>query len=474
MMPVMESGLLTRARRVALVVIAFAVLATVVLVRATGASGSVVWADVEAAEAELATALTALRAVEEELDALESERSSLLNAIERLEQREQEIADQAQLEGATIRDRIARMYMTAGGTISQVAVVDTTDFAARVAYLGAISDRDRELVVQFALTVSDLLVLRQGAEERLAETADRATRLAGVVDERTADTDDARARLQTVRAEWDRFQAEQAAAVAEEIRRQEEERQAASGGGSTTTTAGQTGGGGTGSSTSSTTTTTIPWNPGAGTAQWRSVVEEVFANWGLSGTSCETRSGIEFCVGSQVDNAMKVIQCESNGNPMAVNPTSGTAGLFQNHPAYWQSRVDYIRAHHSDKAPNLPADASIFNPEYNTIVAAFLVWDNKEILLGRRPGGSIGGHPWPEFNFEMYYTGQSNGHSGPLAYGYSVSGKGPQPWGHWVGCGSTKPTNALGDSGIPWTYPAGQNLYDSGWIHPWATQQSPP
>jgi hypothetical protein len=468
MMPVMESGTLTRARRVALVAVALAVLGTVVLVRATGAAGAVAWADVEAAEAELAEALAALRAVEEELDALETERASLLTAIERLEQREQEIAQQALLEGATIRDRIARMYMTAGGAIAQVAVVDITDFAARVAYLGALSDRDRELVVSFAVTVADLQLLHLGAEERLGEAADRSQRLTVVLDERTADTDSARARLQTVRAEWDRFQAEQAAAAAEEVRRQEEGRQA-SVGGSTTTTAGNTGGG---SSTS--TTTTVAWNPGAGTAQWRPLVEGVFANWGLNGSSCETRNGIQFCVGPQVDNGMKVIQCESNGNPMAVNPNSGTAGLFQNHPAYWQSRVDFIRAHHSDKAPNLPADASIFNPEHNTTVAAFLVWDNKEILLGRRAGGSIGGHPWPEFNFEMYYTGQSNGHSGPLAYGYSVSGKGPEPWGHWVGCGSTKPTNALGDSGIPWTYPAGQNLYDSGWIHPWATQQSPP
>lgn len=473
MMPVMESAPLTQARRVALVAIAFAVLGTVVLVRATGAAGSVAWADVEAAEAELAGALAALRAVEEELDALETERSSLLNAIERLEQREQEIADQALLEGATIRDRIARMYMTAGGAISRVAVVDITDFATRVAYLGAISDRDRELVVQFAVTVADLQLLRQGAEERLVETADRAIRLAVVVEERTVDTDSARARLRTVRAEWDRFQAEQAAAAAEEIRRQEAEREASAGGGTTTSTAGQTGGS-SGGAGSTTTTTTIAWNPGAGTAQWRSLVDEVFANWGLNATSCETRNGIEFCVGPQVDNAMKVIQCESNGNPMAVNSTSGTAGLFQNHPAYWQSRVNFIRSHHSDKAPNLPADASMFNPEHNITVAAFLVWDNREILLGRRSGGSIGGHPWPEFNFDMYYTGQSNGHSGPLAYGYSVSGKGPQPWGHWVGCGSTKPTNALGDSGIPWTWPAGQNLYDSGWIHPWATQQSPP
>lgn len=469
MMPAMESGTLSRARRVALVAIALAVLGAVVMVRATGASGAVAWADVEAAEAELAEALAAQRAVQDELDALESERTSLFTAIERLEQREQEIANQAVVEGATIRDRIARMYMTAGGSVSQVAVVDITDFAARVAYIGAISERDRELVVQFAVTVSDLQLLRQAAEERLDETADRVTHLAAVVEERAADTDAARSRLQTVRAEWDRFQAEQAAALAEELRRQEEERQASAGGGTTSSTAGQTGGGGASSST-----TTIPWNPGAGTAQWRPLVAEVFANWGLDATSCASRNGIEFCVGPQVDNAMKVIQCESNGNPMAVNPSSGTSGLFQNHPAYWQSRVNFIRAHHSDKAPNLPADASIFNPEHNITVAAFLVWDNKEILLGRRPGGSIGGHPWPEFNFEMYYTGQSNGHSGLLAYGYSVSGKGPEPWGHWVGCGSTKPTNALGDSGIPWTWPAGQNLYDSGWIHPWATQQSPP
>ena len=140
------------------------------------------------------------------------------------------------------------------------------------------------------------------------------------------------------------------------------------------------------------------------------------------------------------------MDCESGGNPMAKNPSSGTSGLFQNHPYYWQYRVDRIRAYHADKEPDLPADASIFNPEYNTAVAALLVWESRETLLGNRGGGGWSPAVWPEFNFDRYEE---------VGRGYSVWGLGPGPWGHWT-CGGYR------------------GIWVGSWIHPWAEQQTPP
>jgi len=35
---------------------------------------------------------------------------------------------------------------------------------------------------------------------------------------------------------------------------------------------------------------------------------------------------------------MLLIECESNGDPNAINPTSGTSGLFQHRPVWWDGR----------------------------------------------------------------------------------------------------------------------------------------
>jgi cell division protein FtsB len=453
----MQSSSPGTTRRVVGTIAAVAVTASLLAVGGWPAFGAVSWSDVTAAEAEVSQASRQLAEAQAELDALRTERDGLIAAVARLEGREAEIARLAEIEGASIRDRIARMYMTAGASAVHVAATDLSDFATKAAYLGAISERDRELVIQFAVTVTDLEALRLTAEERLAETADLAVAAEATVESRRADLDRSLLRLETVRAEWERFEAAQRAAEEEDLRRQEAEM----GGGGTPPTSPP-------GTSPTTTTTTVPWSPSAGVEQWLPLVTEVFRRWGLTETTCETRNGIQFCVGPQVDAALRVIQCESSGNPMAVNSRSGTAGLFQNHPAFWQDRVNRVRSQHPEKHPDMPADASIFNPEYNIAVAALLVWEGKEVLLGRRGGGGSRGVPWPEFNFDRYYNGS------PVAYGYSVWGRGPNPWAHWVGCAATRGVNALGDSGIPYTFPYGQNLYDSGWIHPWARQQTPP
>ena len=68
---------------------------------------------------------------------------------------------------------------------------------------------------------------------------------------------------------------------------------------------------------------------------------------------------------ADVDRAMRVLACESNGDPGAVNPTSGAAGLFQHMPRFWEER--------SWAAGYCGRD--IFDPVANVAVAAWLAYD---------------------------------------------------------------------------------------------------
>jgi len=65
---------------------------------------------------------------------------------------------------------------------------------------------------------------------------------------------------------------------------------------------------------------------------------------------------------SHVDAALRVLACESHGNPGAVNPSSGASGLFQHMPRYWADR----------SAAAGWAGADIMDPEANVAVAAWL------------------------------------------------------------------------------------------------------
>lgn len=63
-----------------------------------------------------------------------------------------------------------------------------------------------------------------------------------------------------------------------------------------------------------------------------------------------------------VNDALLIIQCESNGDPNAVNPYSGAAGLFQFLPGTWA--VAAVGAGYPE--------ASAFDPEANIAAAAWL------------------------------------------------------------------------------------------------------
>jgi soluble lytic murein transglycosylase-like protein len=88
------------------------------------------------------------------------------------------------------------------------------------------------------------------------------------------------------------------------------------------------------------------WPTGPGPEGWRTLIEEYF------------RAG-------DVARAMRVMACESLGDPNARNPRSGASGLFQHMPRYWSER----------SASAGFGGRSIFDPEANVGVAAWMIYE---------------------------------------------------------------------------------------------------
>lgn len=101
--------------------------------------------------------------------------------------------------------------------------------------------------------------------------------------------------------------------------------------------------------TVATTTTTIAgtgtYDVPADVLQWVGLVEAYFAP-------------------ADVEQALWVIHCESNGNPNAQNSSSGASGLFQHIPRFWAERSTAAGFAGSD----------IFDPTANVGVASWLVY----------------------------------------------------------------------------------------------------
>ena len=128
----------------------------------------------------------------------------------------------------------------------------------------------------------------------------------------------------------------------EEERKRQEERST-----TTTTSPGTTTSPPTTSSSNTTTTTGGggggPWNHPPSVEQWRPLVQQFFP-------------------GNRVEEALRIIDCESNGDPDAYNPYSGASGLFQFLPSTWASTAP--RAGYGGH--------SVFEPEANVASAAWL------------------------------------------------------------------------------------------------------
>lgn len=89
----------------------------------------------------------------------------------------------------------------------------------------------------------------------------------------------------------------------------------------------------------------VPSEP-AGVEDWRPLVEAFFAP-------------------DDVERALRVMQCESHGNPVAKNPRSTASGLFQHLASMWPPRAEAAGFGGSD----------VFDPVANVATAAWLVYE---------------------------------------------------------------------------------------------------
>ncbi|MEE9298459.1 MAG: hypothetical protein V3V29_05430 [Acidimicrobiia bacterium] len=348
--------------------------------------------EVAAAEAEAAEAAELLNEVRNQLADVTRTRDQISSTLATLEAREESVGATAAAEAVAVRERLTRMYMAAGHPdVLLSAVGEIGVFFTRLAYLGAIANRDRDAVNRFTLLVDDLMLLQDQAESELSDLAGKAAALEVVMASHSSTLDEARQRVSEVREQWAAQEAARKAALEAEIRRQEEALAAEAAAAAA-------------AAASTTTTTTVPfnpdpggyeYNPNGGVEQWRPLVTSIFARWGLDREKC----GSAGCLGPHINDALTIVWCESRGVPFAVNPSSGTTGLFQHRLRFWPDRVARARSH-AESGGALPADATPYNAAHNIEVAALLIWESRETLIGNLSWGG----PWDD---------------------------GPQPFGHW-------------------------------------------
>ena len=202
------------------------------------------------------------------------------------------------------------------------------------------------------------------AEDQAEEAKQRADSADGLVDEAVANREeierqlaDSIARMNEL-AEQEYLAALSALEVAQAVEAERQRQERRPGAGSTTTTGGSTTTDPPSNPQPQNTTTTSqppttastgggggggPWNHPPHIEQWRGLVSQYFPS-------------------SRVDEALAIIDCESNGDPNALNPYSGASGLFQFLPSTWAST-----------APKAGfAGASVFDAEANIGSAAWL------------------------------------------------------------------------------------------------------
>ena len=306
----------------------------------------------------------------EALDRYQVVAGELTEAHVRLDELDEDLAI-ADAESVLVEQRLAGHTVTAymhAVTVTASLVLDTGTVEDAI----LMSQTVRESQVDALTTLADLVAHRAELERLRSEHGEELARVSDL-EERLAD--DAATLEELFAAANDEVAAAYAAAAAADaayrsalqgveraIAEEEAARRAAEATTTTTTTptttsstssttTTSTGGSPTSSTTTTTTTTTtteppgdwppIPINPA--TLAWRPLVEQHFA-------------------ADLVLDALVIIECESNGDPDAVNPWSGASGLFQFMPGTWavasvQAGVDH---------------RSVFDGEANIIAASWL------------------------------------------------------------------------------------------------------
>jgi hypothetical protein len=382
-----------RRRRIAVLCLLALVAGVAGTLAAPAEARQVTQADLDSAAAAVDQAVGALDAAESALAGAAADLDRYTASLTRITTRRSAVADASADTAGTVRDRVARMYMVAGAGAVEFAVEDVAAFTTKMAYLGAIAESDRAAVIDLAVSAADLASLEAEARRRIDVERRRVGAATAEVAARSADLDAARAGPSTLEAEWQRQEAARKAALEAQLRAEEEALRASTSTTISTTTPVTTT---TAGSTTTTEADTYGWDPHGGVEQWRPLLTRIFTEWGLDEEKC----GPKGCVGPQIENALVIMRCESSGIPFATaGPDSeqGVVGLFQHRRAYWSERVARAR---SRGFSQIPADATPWNPEHNIIVAALLVWESRETLIGNLSYG----RPWSD---------------------------GPEPWGHW-------------------------------------------
>lgn len=278
---------------------------------------------------------------------------------------------------ADIEDQAVDAYMTVVASPSASLVTTSTVEMAMVA-----SSVVEDVVADGRVTVGELFAKRKDLENLkesyLANQADyqslksevdaEVERYTELYAEAEADVADAIREAEQANQE---YLAALSAVDLARAKEDERKRQEARGDATTTTTETATTGPPTTSPSSPTTTAATtsttsdgggggggPWNHPPEVEQWRGLVEAYFPS-------------------NRVEEALRIIDCESNGDPDALNPYSGAAGLFQFLPSTWEST-----------SPSAGfGGASVFDPEANVGSAAWLANRYEQL-------GYYYWHPW--------------------------------------------------------------------------------
>jgi hypothetical protein len=324
---------------------------------AVPAGAAVERADVQAAADRLAEARREASALDAEFQAALEQEAALRDLLAELIGATQRVRGQAAAARQSAADRIDVIYMRAGTQVGAGLVVtdDVTEGWVRVVYAAALADADRELIAALEASERDLTRLEAGVDAAAAAqrriSAEREAAVGYAVDRLAA----AEAEYHRVRSEWEWQEEERrraATAATATTNAPPETTSTTEPAATTEPSAGTTepdpgvGGGSTTITTVPaatttlpdpvttttaaadpvTTTTTVPEPVTGGTfaapvERWRPLVEQYFP-------------------AVMVDGALSVMSCESFGDPEAVNPSSGAAGLFQHLPKYWPERAE--------------------------------------------------------------------------------------------------------------------------------------
>lgn len=106
------------------------------------------------------------------------------------------------------------------------------------------------------------------------------------------------------------------------------------------------------------------WDHPPAVEQWRPLVQQFFPS-------------------NRVEEALVIINCESNGDPDAVNPYSGAAGLFQFLPPTWAStapKAGYPEASPHDPEANIASAAWLANRYQELGYSYWHAWNCKRML----------------------------------------------------------------------------------------------